>query len=236
MVFIAAGIFLVVEFLLIFAIFRYRKTASSDDGSEPVQLYGSNPIELAWTIIPIMIVFVLCLATIRTIQVVQPTKNERPENALTVEVIGHRWWWEFRYPELDVVTANEMFVPKDRPIWLELGSADVIHSFWVPELQGKMDAIPGKTNYWRFTPEEVGTYLGQCAEYCGTQHANMLIRVEVSRKTGSMPGRRLRPRPRGRCVDRTSTRAGWSFSRTPARAVTPSPVSPTEPMPPISLI
>ena len=110
-VFIAAGIFLVVEFLLIFAIFRYRRTAKSDDGSEPVQLYGSNPIELAWTIIPIMIVFVLCLATIRTIQVVQPTKNERPENALTVEVIGHRWWWEFRYPELDVVTANEMFVP-----------------------------------------------------------------------------------------------------------------------------
>ena len=183
-VFIAAGIFLVVEFLLIFAIFRYRKTAKSDDGSEPVQLYGSNPIELAWTIIPIMIVFVLCLATIRTIQVVQPTKSERPENALTVEVIGHRWWWEFRYPELDVVTANEMFVPKDRPIWLELGSADVIHSFWVPELQGKMDAIPGKTNYWRFTPEEVGTYLGQCAEYCGTQHANMLIRVEVLEEAG----------------------------------------------------
>ena len=176
---ITAGIFVVVEGLLIYAILRYRRKKGDSDTKEPVQLYGSNPVEIAWTVIPIIIVFVLCLATIRTIQTVQPTKNERPENALTVEVIGHRWWWEFRYPELDVVTANEMFIPVDRPIWLEISSADVIHSFWVPELQGKMDAFPGHLNYWKLTAEEEGTYLGQCAEYCGNQHANMLIRVEV---------------------------------------------------------
>lgn len=176
---ITAGIFVVVEGLLIYAIFRYRRKKGDSDTKDPVQLYGSNPVEIAWTIIPIIIVLVLCLATIRTIQTVQPTKNERPENALTVEVIGHRWWWEFRYPELDVVTANEMFIPVDRPIWLEISSADVIHSFWVPELQGKMDAFPGHLNYWKLTAEEEGTYLGQCAEYCGNQHANMLIRVEV---------------------------------------------------------
>jgi len=178
---ITAGIFIVVEGLLVYAIIRYRRRRGEDeeDDGEPVQLYGSNPVELAWTVIPILIVVALCLATVRTIQNVQPTRTERPENALTVEVIGHRWWWEFRYPELDVVTANELYAPVDRPIWLELGSADVIHSFWVPELQGKMDAIPARTNYWRFTADEEGTYLGQCAEYCGNQHANMLIRVVV---------------------------------------------------------
>lgn len=178
---ITAGIFIVVEGLLVYAIIRYRRRRGEDeeDEGEPVQLYGSNPVELAWTVIPILIVVALCLATVRTIQNVQPTRTERPENALTVEVIGHRWWWEFRYPELDVVTANELYAPVGRPIWLELGSADVIHSFWVPELQGKMDAIPARTNYWRFTADEEGTYLGQCAEYCGNQHANMLIRVVV---------------------------------------------------------
>ena len=176
-IWIAGVIFVVVEALLVYAIFRYRKRKNED--GEPVQLYGSNPIELAWTVIPILIVVALCLATVRTIHTVQPIRTERPENALTVEVIGHRWWWEFRYPELNVVTANEMYVPVQRPIWLEIGSADVIHSFWVPELQGKMDAIPARTNYWRFTADEAGTYLGQCAEYCGTQHANMLIRVEA---------------------------------------------------------
>ncbi|MCH2162907.1 MAG: cytochrome c oxidase subunit II [Planctomycetota bacterium] len=177
---IAVGIFVVVEGLLVYAIIRYRRRKGDpEDTREPVQLYGSNPVEIAWTVIPIIIVLVLCLATIRTIQTVQPTKGERPENALTVEVIGHRWWWEFRYPELNVVTANELFIPVERPIWLEITSADVIHSFWVPELQGKMDAIPAHTNYWKMTAEEEGTYLGQCAEYCGNQHANMLIRVEV---------------------------------------------------------
>lgn len=179
---ISAGIFVVVEGLLVYAIFRFRRRKNEDESDEPVQLYGSNSIELAWTIIPVLIVVALCLATVRTIQSVQPTKMERPDNALTVEVIGHRWWWEFRYPELNVVTANELYAPVGRPIWLELGSADVIHSFWVPELQGKMDAIPARTNYWRFTADEVGTYLGQCAEYCGNQHANMLIRVEVLEK------------------------------------------------------
>jgi cytochrome c oxidase subunit 2 len=175
-VMIAIGIFVVVETLLIFAMIKYRKRKGEVTG-EPVQMYGSSPVELAWTVIPILIVVALCLTTIRTIQSVQPTLSERPENALTVEAIGHRWWWEFRIPEYDVVTANEVSVPAGRPIWLELGSADVIHSFWVPELQGKMDAIPVKTNYWGFTADEPGIYLGQCAEYCGTQHANMLIRI-----------------------------------------------------------
>ena len=175
---IAIGIFVVVEGLLIFAMIRYRRRRGERTG-EPVQMYGSNPVELAWTVIPILIVVALCLATVRTIQTVQPGSSTPPEGALTVEVIGHRWWWEFRIPEYDVVTANELVVPVGRTIWLELGSADVIHSFWVPELQGKMDAIPVKTNYWSFTPDEAGTYLGQCAEYCGTQHANMLIRVDV---------------------------------------------------------
>ncbi|MCP4497765.1 MAG: cytochrome c oxidase subunit II, partial [Phycisphaeraceae bacterium] len=102
-----------------------------------------------------------------------------PEDAVEVIAIGHQWWWEFRYPDEagEVVTANEMHVPAGRPIWLRLESADVIHSFWVPRLAGKMDLVPGHTNYTWFEAERAGIYLGQCAEYCGTQHAHMLIRV-----------------------------------------------------------
>jgi cytochrome c oxidase subunit 2 len=176
---ICAAIFLVVEGALVWAIIRYRRPAG--ERGEPVQVFGSNPIELAWTVIPLVIVFVLSLATVRTIQDVQRT--EPPEGALEVDVIGHQWWWEYRIAHADgagsVVMANELVVPVGRPVWLRLASADVIHSWWVPALNGKTDVVPGRfSNTW-FEAEKAGTYLGQCAEYCGTQHANMLLRVRA---------------------------------------------------------
>jgi cytochrome c oxidase subunit II len=178
---ICAAIFLVVGGLLAFTIVRFRRR-ETDNSSEPVQIYGSNRIEIAWTVIPILIVIVLSMATARAVVEVQ---NKRmPPDALKATVVGHQWWWEIRYPELGIVTANELHVPqstlaKPAHTFLKLQSADVAHSFWVPQLSGKMDLIPGITNSMWLDPRRTGIFLGNCAEYCGTQHANMLIRVIV---------------------------------------------------------
>jgi cytochrome c oxidase subunit II len=178
---ICAVIFVVVAGLLVYAIVRFRHRAG-DELSEPPQVYGSNQIELAWTVLPILIVFVLILVTSRTIADIQNRKA--PQNAIHATVIGHQWWWEIRYPELGIVTANELHVPASdrigsRPTYLKLKSADVAHSFWVPQLAGKTDLIPNRENLMWIEPTKPGTYLGNCAEYCGTQHARMLIRVVV---------------------------------------------------------
>jgi cytochrome c oxidase subunit II len=177
---VCAAIFLVVAGLLTFTIIRFRR--KQDDGREPAQVYGSNHIEIAWTVIPILIVFVLTMATARIVVAIQ-TKSA-PKDALQVTVIGHQWWWEFRYPGLGIVTANELHVPvstaaKPAITFLKLQSADVAHSFWIPQLSGKTDLIPNRTNSMWIDPRQEGTFLGNCAEYCGTQHANMLLRVIV---------------------------------------------------------
>jgi len=178
---ICAVIFVVVAGLLVYALVRFRHRAG-DQLSEPPQVYGSNQIELAWTVLPILIVFVLILVTSRTIADIQDRKA--PRGAIQATVIGHQWWWEIRYPELGIVTANELHVPLSdvtgsRPTFLKLQSADVAHSFWVPLLSGKTDLIPNRENMMWIEPTKPGTYLGNCAEYCGTQHARMLIRVVV---------------------------------------------------------
>jgi cytochrome c oxidase subunit 2 len=178
---ITASIFLVVAGLLFYALIRFRNRASGrDQAMEPTQIYGSDQIELSWTVIPILIVVMLFLATAR---VIFSTENARkPANAIDVTVIGHQFWWEYRYPKLGIVTANELHVPSGdpahrAPAYLTMSSADTDHSFWVPRLAGKMDLIPNKINTMWIDPEEPGLFLGQCAQYCGTQHAKMLIRV-----------------------------------------------------------
>jgi len=174
-------IFIVVAGLLVYALIRFRHRAG-DEASEPPQVYGSNQIELAWTVLPVLIVFVLILVTSRTIANIQNRKP--PQGTVHATIVGHQWWWEIRYPELGIVTANELHVPASdetgsRPTFLKLQSADVAHSFWVPQLAGKTDLIPNKENLMWIEPTKPGTYLGNCAEYCGTQHARMLIRVVV---------------------------------------------------------
>ena len=178
---VCAVIFIVVGGLLVYGLIRFRHRAG-DEASEPPQVYGSNQIELAWTVLPILIVFVLILVTSRTIADIQNRKP--PPGAVQATVVGHQWWWEIRYPELGIVTANELHVPAStgnshQPTFLKLQSADVAHSFWVPQLAGKTDLIPNKENRMWIEPTIPGTYLGNCAEYCGTQHARMLIRVVV---------------------------------------------------------
>ena len=178
---ICAVIFIIVAGLLIYSLVRFRHRAG-DEATEPPQVYGSNQIELAWTVLPILIVFVLILVTSRTIADIQNRKP--PRGAVQATVVGHQWWWEIRYPELGIVTANELHVPastgeRRQPAFLNLQSADVAHSFWVPQLAGKTDVIPNKENRMWIEPTIPGTYLGNCAEYCGRQHARMLIRVVV---------------------------------------------------------
>ena len=178
---ITAVIFVVVCTLLVYAVIKFRgKTA--DAGREPAQVYGSTQIELAWTIIPILIVVVLFLATARVIHAVQDAPM--PPGAVEVTAIGHQFWWEFRYPKLGVVTANELHIPlSDRahptPTFLKLLSADTDHSFWIPQLAGKTDMIPNRVNTMWMDPHRTGVFLGQCAQYCGTQHAKMLLSVSV---------------------------------------------------------
>ncbi len=176
---ICGAIGIVVFCLIGFAIVRCRQKPGDD--REPPQVYGSNPIELAWTVIPLLIVFVLFMVSARGIFELERTTP--PEGALEVNVIGHRWWWEFQYPGADVITAGELHVPIDEggvaDIFLNIHSADVIHSFWVPQLGPKVDAIPDRINHLWLQADRPGRYVGQCAEYCGGQHANMLIEVIV---------------------------------------------------------
>jgi cytochrome c oxidase subunit 2 len=178
---VTAVIFVVVSGLLIYVVVRFAARAG-DDHDEPPQVYGSTQVELAWTVIPILIVLALFMAATRVIADVQI--SAAPDNALPVTAIGHQFWWEFRYPKTSVVTANELHVPLSdpahpTPAFLTLLSADTVHSFWVPRLAGKTDLIPNRVNHMWIDPHEPGIYLGQCAQYCGTQHGKMLLRVVV---------------------------------------------------------
>src|SRR6266853_232414 len=173
---IAAAIFVVVAALLVYSVVKFRRKRN-DDGREPAQVYGSLQVELAWTITPVIIVLVLFLASARVVFAVQDAP--RTKDSLDVTVVGHQFWWEYRYPGLKVVTANELHVPVGTRTFLNLLSADTDHSFWVPRLAGKTDLIPNHPNGMWIDPQETGLYLGQCAQYCGTQHAKMLLRVYV---------------------------------------------------------
>jgi cytochrome c oxidase subunit 2 len=178
---VTGAVFLTVFSLLVWAVVRFREK-SGPVGGEPAQVYGSTQIELAWTVIPILIVVVLFLATVRVLASIQNAVP--PPDAVKVTVIGHQYWWEYRYNDSKVVTANELHVPVSNaahptPTFLTLLSADTDHSFWVPRLAGKTDLIPNHPNSMWINPHETGLYLGQCSQYCGVQHAKMLLRVYV---------------------------------------------------------
>jgi cytochrome c oxidase subunit II len=180
---VCAVIFVIVGGLIAFTLIRFRRRRDEPD-HEPPQVYGSNQIEAAWTVIPILIVFVLIMVTARVVASVENAKA--PPNTVRATVVGHQWWWEMRYPNLGIVTANELNVPQSgaerQPTFLKLESVDVAHSFWVPQFGWKIDLIPNRLNEMWFDPKETGTFFGNCAEYCGTQHANMLIRLVVRPK------------------------------------------------------
>jgi cytochrome c oxidase subunit 2 len=172
-VFIVAGlVFVLVQGLVLVAVIRYRHR---DDSPEPVQIHGNTRLELTWTLIPALILLVIAIPTIRTIF----DLARKPKNPVNVTVIGHQFWWEYRYEDFGIVSANELHMPVGRAVELTLEGdpTDVIHSFWIPALGGKQDIIPGRTNHMHLIAEKPGTFLGQCTEYCGLSHANMRARA-----------------------------------------------------------
>jgi cytochrome c oxidase subunit II len=177
---VTAAIFLVVGGMLVYVAVKYRRRFG--DTSEPLQVYGSRQLELAWTVLPVLIVMVLFLSSARVIHAVQDA--QKPDDAIEVTAVGHQFWWEYRYPQYGFVTANELHIPVSdprhpTPTFITLLSADTDHDFWVPRLAGKTDLIPNHPNFTWMEPHETGLYLGQCNEYCGTSHARMLLRVYV---------------------------------------------------------
>ncbi len=175
---IAGVVFLIVSALLIYSLVRFRRR-SADDPEPDQSFHGSIVLETVWTIIPVGILLSLVVLTFQTLQ---DTNPERPTE-LTIRAIGKQWVWEFQYPEYDIQTTSEVRVPVNTDIKIELTSDDVIHSFWVPQLGGKKDAVPGYLTTTWFKAERVGTFHGQCAEYCGAAHALMPIKVVVLDQT-----------------------------------------------------
>lgn len=175
---LGAIVFVLVEGALIYAIFRFRGNKKLING-RPAPVHGNTRLEIIWTVIPAVILAVIAIPTIQGIATLAETDDE----AFQINVIGNQFFWEFEYPDIvgpegtPLTTTNEMHVPVNTRIELTLLSNDVIHSFWVPRLAGKTDAIPGRENTMWLEADEVGTYVGQCAEFCGTEHAQMRFTV-----------------------------------------------------------
>ncbi len=167
---IAVVVFVIVEGMLLFSAWRFRQRPN--DTTEPKQVHGNTRFEIAWTIAPAIIVVVLFVLALQT----QQTLDAKPASAgdqLTVKVIGHQWWWEYQYPDLNITTATDLVIPVGKVVNLEISSVDVIHSFWIPQLNGKTDAFPNRINRSWIQADAAGVFYGQCAELCGPSHANM---------------------------------------------------------------
>jgi len=173
LIYAGTAVFIFVEGILVWTLIKFRKRPGQP---EPVHVHGNTTLEIAWTVIPLVILILIAIPTIQTIFKTQATARS---DALQVEVIGHQWWWEFRYPQYQVVTANELYLPVGRTVNFTMTSKDVIHSFWIPSLSGKRDVMPNHTNYLWFSPDSSGSnaWNGACAEFCGTSHANMKFRT-----------------------------------------------------------
>jgi cytochrome c oxidase subunit 2 len=174
--FIMAGVLIVVFAILFYVLIRYRRRPGQDD--IPAQVEGNHTLEIVWTAIPILLLIILGFFTIKTVFTQAEDLSNDP-NAVKVKVTAHQFWWEFDYPELGIKTAQELVIPTDKKIWVELVSADVVHSFWVPSLAGKIDTNIGVTNKFYFEAPKEGLYMGKCAELCGTSHALMEFKVKA---------------------------------------------------------
>jgi cytochrome c oxidase subunit 2 len=173
LIWLGTFVFVFVEGILLYAMFRYRRRSEND---RPEHVHGNTTLEILWTAIPALILAFIAVPTVRTIF---KTQAKAKADALQVEVIGHQWWWEFRYPQYKVTTANELYLPLGRMVNFTLKTQDVLHSFWIPQMGGKRDLIANHPNYLWFTPDSVSAqaWNGFCVEYCGASHANMRFRT-----------------------------------------------------------
>jgi cytochrome c oxidase subunit 2 len=172
-------VFLIVEVGLVWIAIRDRKRPGDDQ--LPPQIYSNSTVEITWWIIPILLVIALFAMTVQTMRAISAPAKQSGD--LNLRIVGHRWWWEFDYLDQKIATANELHIPVGATVQISLESRDVIHSFWVPELSGKTDVIPGQHNTMWLKGDKVGVYLGQCAEFCGTEHALMRFKVYVDSQT-----------------------------------------------------
>ncbi len=174
LIFWATIVFVIVQVGILYIIFKFK---ARPDSPEPKHVHGNTTLEIAWTAIPAVILAFIAVPTVKTIFL---TQAKAPANALQVEVIGHQWWWEFKYPEYGITTANELYLPVGRTVNFKLNTKDVLHSFWIPRLGGKRDLISNRTNYLWMTPRDsmaLKALNGSCTEYCGESHANMKFRA-----------------------------------------------------------
>ncbi|HEY4320007.1 MAG TPA: cytochrome c oxidase subunit II [Gemmatimonadales bacterium] len=171
-VYLATIVFVLVEGALLWTVFKFRGKPTDPD---PEQIHGSTVIEILWTIIPAVVLAVVAVPTVRAIfsTAAVPTTSPDGQKPLKVEVIGHQWFWEFRYPDLGITVGNELHVPLNRTIDLRMKSNDVIHAFWVPQFAGKRDIFPNRETRLWFTPQVTGEFPGACGEFCGTEHGRM---------------------------------------------------------------
>ncbi len=165
-------VFVLVEGALLIAIWKFR---SRPGAPEPVQTHGNTTLEIVWTIIPAFILAMIAVPTVRTI--FKTAAKPVGDDVLQVEVIGHQWWWEFRYPQLGITTAGEMMIPMGRTVNLEMTTVDVLHAFWLPQFAGKRDVFPNRYNNLWFKAEVTGNFPAQCTEFCGIQHGRMAYRI-----------------------------------------------------------
>ncbi len=174
LIFWATIVFVIVQVGILYIIFKFK---ARPDSPEPKHVHGNTTLEIAWTAIPAVILAFIAVPTVKTIFL---TQAKAPANALQIEVVGHQWWWEFKYPEYGITTANEIYLPVGRPVNFKLNTKDVLHSFWIPRLGGKRDLISNKTNYLWMTPRDsmaLKALNGSCNEFCGESHANMKFRA-----------------------------------------------------------
>jgi cytochrome c oxidase subunit II len=169
----ALAVFVLVEGALLYAIFRFR---GKPDDPEPRQVHGNTTVEIIWTVIPALILAAIAVPTVRGIFETNATPTG---DVLKVEVVGHQWWWEFRYPDLNLTTANEVHIPVGQTVSFHMSTADVVHSFWPPRFAGKRDVFPNRETRLWFKAESAGEYPGQCAEFCGIEHGRMAFRVKA---------------------------------------------------------
>ena len=220
------AVFVIVELLLLYVVVRYRRRP---DSPEPTHVHGNTVMEISWTVTPALVLAFIAVPTVRAIW---KYEAPAPSGALQVEVTGHQWWWEFKYPELGITTANELYLPVGRTVNFSLRTADVIHSFWIPGLGGKRDAVSNRTNHLWFTPDSAGVngWIGSCNEYCGSSHANMRFRVftvapaDFESWANHQKGPAMFPPPAPPAPD-TSAKGKVAAA---AAAPAPAPVAPTE--------
>jgi cytochrome c oxidase subunit 2 len=179
---IAVLVFILVEGLVLYSVLKYRRRNDDLDepGDFPDQIHGSTKLEIGWTILPALVLGVVAIVTIPVIF----DLNAHPKNSMDVTVTGQKYWWGYEYPTQSdvgitkaITTANELHIPAGKTVYLTLKSKDVIHSFWAPRLNGKRDVVPGRVHTWLLQADKPGVFSGQCAEFCGTSHANMRLKV-----------------------------------------------------------